>query len=515
MHRRLVFFCALILISISFGVAAAQGVSTLTPGGGLVGTLSAQSPLAFFTFNGTQGDLAEVRAIGLTPNLSLSLTLLSPTQQNIGSGSSSTLGTGDASVSLSLPQTGTYTVLVGGDPGDFVITLDVTTPPPVVALDKNAPAAANLSPETAVQTYSFDANPFLASSVTLDATDGNTGFAANFYDPDGSLTTTISGLSNVCLGIPAGEGTYQLVIELQDAQTTFAVSVILQDGACGSASAPPAPQPSATPVESLSLVCSATPGQGTVNVRSGPGTNFDVVAQLQPGQSLPVVGQSGTGWYAVQVANVAEAWAAASVLVLSGRCDDIPTVGAGQVLPPAQTQEVEQPAGTPTFTYTPSQTLEPGQPTATYTATQPVQPTATHTYTPSYTPTTPPPPPTAPPDANYNFTIQLDSTASVTDFVSYPNGDTEDRVFYDIGGMNPNSSLPGGRARLILAVSCFGTGTQNVTFFTQGQTYSCGQTIFDQEVTFNSKTGSVLITAVAGENTYVQWVLTGTATRVN
>ncbi|MBZ0302767.1 MAG: hypothetical protein K8J31_23690, partial [Anaerolineae bacterium] len=63
--------------------------------------------------------------------------------------------------------------------------------------------------------------------------------------------------------------------------------------------------------------------------------------------------------------------------------------------------------------------------------------------------------------------------------------------------------------------SCFGTGTQNVQFFTGGQTYSCGQTIVDQEVTADSRTGQVTITAVAGENTYVQWVLTGTATRVN
>ena len=86
---------------------------------------------------------------------------------------------------------------------------------------------------------------------------------------------------------------------------------------------------------------------------------------------------------------------------------------------------------------------------------------------------------------------------------------------WDITGMNPNSSLSGGRARLTLAVSCFGTGMQNITFSTGGSTFSCGQTIVDTEVTYDSRTGQVTITAVAGENTYVQWVLTGTATRVN
>jgi hypothetical protein len=145
----------------------------------------------------------------------------------------------------------------------------------------------------------------------------------------------------------------------------------------------------------------------------------------------------------------------------------------------------------------------------------PQQPTAT--FTPSYTPTTPPPPPEAPSDPRFNNPLQipLDSTASVTDFVSYPGGDTEDRVQFSVSGMNPNSALSGGRARLILAVSCFGTGTDQIQFFTNGQTYSCGQTIADREVTFDSNTGSVVITAVGGSGTYVQWVLTGTATWVN
>ncbi|MCB9455599.1 MAG: hypothetical protein H6671_06400 [Anaerolineaceae bacterium] len=125
-----------------------------------------------------------------------------------------------------------------------------------------------------------------------------------------------------------------------------------------------------------------------------------------------------------------------------------------------------------------------------------------------------------PADSNYvlvgaSWSIPLDTTASVTEFVSYPGGDTEDRVRFSVTGMNPNSSLSGGRARLILAVSCFGTNTDQVQFFTNGQTFTCGQTIVDREVTFDSNTGSVVITAVGGAGTYVQWVLTGTATRVN
>jgi hypothetical protein len=208
----------------------------------------------------------------------------------------------------------------------------------------------------------------------------------------------------------------------------------------------------------------------------------------------------------------------------AGACNNLPTLPSPSQPDSGTSPTITGTPPTPTYTYTPTATYTatlPGQPTATYTytATQPGQPTATYTYTASPTAslTNTVAAPTAPPDANVNgtLTIPLDSTASFTDFVSYPNGDTQDRVNYTINGMNPNSALSGGRARLILAVSCFGTGTQNITFFTNGQTYSCGQTIFDQEVTYDSRTGSVLITAVAGTNTYVQWVVTGTATRVN
>jgi hypothetical protein len=111
--------------------------------------------------------------------------------------------------------------------------------------------------------------------------------------------------------------------------------------------------------------------------------------------------------------------------------------------------------------------------------------------------------------------IPLDNTASVLDFVSYPGGDREDRVRWDITGMNPNASISGGRARLVISASCFGENTGQIQFFTGGQTFSCGQTLVDQEVTDASRTGSVVITAVGGDGTYVQWVLTGTATRVN
>lgn len=172
--------------------------------------------------------------------------------------------------------------------------------------------------------------------------------------------------------------------------------------------------------------------------------------------------------------------------------------------------------GAPQVTATSTPTQDVGvTATPSFTPTEGVQLTAT--FTPSYTPTTPPAVQVAPEDARFNspLTIPLDNTASVLDFVSYPSGDTEDRVRWEVTGMNQNASLSGGRARLVIAASCFGNGTEFISFFTGGQSFGCGQTLFDQEITYDSRTGSVVITAIGGDETYVQWVLTGTATRTN
>lgn len=314
--------------------------------------------------------------------------------------------------------------------------------------------------------------------------------------------------------------------------------------------------PSATPVESVDSGCQVV-FSGPVNVRGGPGIAYNPpLGTAQAGSTYPVTGINAEGTWVQINYNGVLGWVSLQIAAttLDGTCSSLPIASApapGESSQPAATStpvatntpgpsptptatSTTGPSPTPTYTYTPLPTVTPGGPTVTYTPTAsntPPQPTATYTpsytptqqqpptatYTPSYTPTTPPAAQVAPEDARFNnpLTIPLDNTASVLDFVSYPGGDREDRVRWDITGMNSNSALSGGRARLVISVSCFGENTDQIQFFTGGQTFFCGQTIVDREVTFNSKTGSVIITAVGGQGTYVQWVLTGTATRIN
>ncbi len=66
-------------------------------------------------------------------------------------------------------------------------------------------------------------------------------------------------------------------------------------------------------------------GAGVANLRSGPGTDFDLVGQMQPGESLPIVGSNvDRTWWQVQTGD-GPAWVADSV-TLAARFAEVPVV---------------------------------------------------------------------------------------------------------------------------------------------------------------------------------------------
>ena len=513
MRLRLIYVLVLMLMVALSAPVQAQGV--LNYGDTIVGSLSAQAPLAFFTFNGTVGDRVTVVAIGITPDLDPAVSLNSPSQQQLANNDNDTTSadTTDARVTLTLAQTGLHTILVNsvtGVPGDFLIR--VFGQPAVAITDvSNTPATVVLGEAT--QVFSFDADPFAPVTLNISTVAPGLGFSSRIFDDDGQPLALLSGsdLAPVSLNIPPGTGTY--TVELTSITPDIAGQVFVS---IGTAPGQPVQQPPTIPppaaTEEVTVtddVCNiGAQTSASVNVRSGPGIDFAVWTTLDAGERLIVTGVFNT-WFRVDVPGIGPGWARRDVLTTFGPCDIVPVVSIADV------------PVLPTITSTPTVSQQPVQATPTATPTATASPTtmqqATATYTPSYTPTTPPAAQVSPEDTRFNnpLNIPLDNTASVLDFVSYPGGDREDRVAWDITGMNSNSSLSGGRARLVISVACFGEGTDQIQFFTGGQTYGCGQTLVDQEVTFNTKTGSVVITAVGGEGTYVQWVLTGTATRTN
>ncbi len=78
-----------------------------------------------------------------------------------------------------------------------------------------------------------------------------------------------------------------------------------------------------------------------INIRSGPGTNYDVIGQLPAGSELPVIGYYAD-WYAVNYAG-SQGWMASWVTNLLGNCAGLPLLAA----PPSPVPPTDTPAPAP------------------------------------------------------------------------------------------------------------------------------------------------------------------------
>ncbi len=534
LHRRFMFIMILAaLILIPSSVVAAQG-QVLNYGAALIYSTSAESPFGFFSFEGQENDVITIQVMSLTPGYTPTVSVNDPTQQQVAVSSPDPLSPGLVRVTAQLESSGFYTILVGGAAagiGQFSMRLD-GIPGTVVETVSDDPLALTSSPLI----IPVEADPDTAQQLTISATPEEVAFSAVLRNEDGQVMNTAngSGESPAMMTIPAGDMSYTLEVYAVDpaagGEVTISLSPLGDTPDTDTTTATATPIPS-EPTEVAADACQVTSPGNNINVRSGPSTDYAVIASLAAGESFPVLGEN-SGWYAIQLPDGTIGWAFSGVVQTTGDCSNVAFYEfTGESAPPPQTTEEAGESGQTgqaTATYTPTATTSsqssPATPTSTATSgSQPPQatPTSTNTsqptatYTPSYTPTTEPAAQVAPEDSNYAFVMELDTTSSLLDFVSYPNGDTEDRVSYRVTGLNPSVAFSGGRAQLTITISCFGTNTDQIEVFADGRTYGCGDTVVDRIVNFDSNSGGVRITAIGGEGTYVQWVLTGTVTRLN
>lgn len=65
----------------------------------------------------------------------------------------------------------------------------------------------------------------------------------------------------------------------------------------------------------------------SINLRSGPGTNYAVVGNARQGQQFPVIGRNAAGtWYKITLADGKEAWVAAQIVQLLGDAAQVAVV---------------------------------------------------------------------------------------------------------------------------------------------------------------------------------------------
>ncbi len=124
-------------------------------------------------------------------------------------------------------------------------------------------------------------------------------------------------------------------------------------------SATPTPPPTNTPLPPTQTPTPVKPqvvAANVVNVRSGPGTNYPVVAQLPANLAVTVVGRNNQGsWWQIQGPDGSTGWVAGSV-VQASNVDNVPVVAA----PPPPVPP------TPTFTPVPPKPQHQFEPTGWY-----------------------------------------------------------------------------------------------------------------------------------------------------
>jgi hypothetical protein len=122
--KRLLILILLLLCMIPLATTSAQAVVPIEYGNTVVNRIPAEGSTIAYTFNGNVGDLVTIRAVGISPGADPNLSLVGPPEQvlavndNVLSIPFSTA----AQIVFRLQATGPHFIVVGGTPGDFLLT---------------------------------------------------------------------------------------------------------------------------------------------------------------------------------------------------------------------------------------------------------------------------------------------------------------------------------------------------------------------------------------------------------
>ena len=310
------------------GAVLAQG-GLIGYGQSVSGAITADAPFSLYAFSGNAGDQITAFVAGTTDGMLPGLVLIGPTGSQLTAGISelppSTSGN-LVSLSFRLQQAGVHNLMVtnsAGTPGQFVLRLDATVGALSLELSPVSPATFNVLPGVPPARYSFNALPDSPQTLLLSSDTPGFAFSALVYDSLGQLMARLGGssLQGASLIVGPGTGRYEVVVWGQQPNTQGAVSLLL------SASGAPGPivQPQAT-AEVVPPGCRVIPERNIrVNIRSGPSTQFGIVAGLTLDNPLQAIGQSPDGtWYVVDIGGQ-RGWVAGSVTLLEGsECASLP-----------------------------------------------------------------------------------------------------------------------------------------------------------------------------------------------
>ncbi len=361
-HRTMIRFC-FVLVWLFGLCTVALAQSTPMPvqiGQNAVGAITAEVATAEFTFSATGSESATLQALALTPGFAPRFRVVNPAGIEalvVANPESLAILTGSATFEAA----GSYTIEVSGEngsTGQFVLSVQPGAPqPPANNLQFNQLVSAAVSSQMPLQVYQFETSA--ADQLTLQflTQSPNRGVLVSLFDEDTHrmVATNDAELNGVDYHFAAGDRHYRLEVRASgtagDTPFSICLGICANSGLPNQADITPdviavSPTPAASEV-----ACAVASGTGgVINVRSGPGTRYAIIASLTAGQSYPALGQlTSGGWYEASV-NGQPGWVSASVTRLAGECGGLAAVAApvdARLAPtqPAPTAVLVQPSG--------------------------------------------------------------------------------------------------------------------------------------------------------------------------
>lgn len=344
----------------------------ITVGQNQAGTLADTS--VQYSLNVETPQSIEVQVLGISSGLAPRFRILDPNGILLMEAANSA-GVTIVEGAVHLTSPGAYLIEVSSannTPGDFLISVQPGAPllPPVPLLLGEL-QNDTVDSETTRQSYSFSGSSTDVLLATVKSDSPTSGVVVALRDAD---TNEMFGLSNAQLGgvryrILTGATNYLLEVTFPGGDEAQTYSVCLEtesgsvtcagDGVTVQPVPVNSPAPAASPTIDPNGACTVqSAGAASINVRSGPGTGFGVVAQLPFGSSAPVIGRlADNSWYQVNVSSVI-GWVSASVVTLSGNCAGVSVVAPPPV-PPTVSAPTQSPTGTTPTTNAPTATLTP------------------------------------------------------------------------------------------------------------------------------------------------------------
>jgi hypothetical protein len=389
----LIFLICVFLVGV-LAVSAQAAPTPINIGENKTGEVTdANTPVQYAVAVGAPQSIS-IQVLAITPGFAPTFQVLDPGGIVVlDTANPGTLTIAQGTPSLSSP--GSYTIEVkasNGTAGQFLISVQAGAPlAPPTPLTPGQPINDTVNPQTSRKAYSFSGSPSDVLALVVRSAAPDSGPVVKISDADSGETLGLNTTRflGVDYRIPTGTGNYLVEVTHSGASAgeSFSICLATESGSIscpGTISGQPAPQPtviselpSPTPLPPIQTVevfgptpafspvnidpngsCQVASAHGpSINVRSGPGTNFNIVTQLSPNTTGLVIGRlPDNSWFQVNVGGIL-GWVSATVVILGGNCAGVSVVNLPTAPPPTQ-QPTGQPTNTPTteFTPTPSNT---------------------------------------------------------------------------------------------------------------------------------------------------------------